>query len=255
MIVKRLAFLQSTSRHLIVLCLILSPTFGHATGAYIQDGCGAPPPVGTTVGQLWPADYRLGGWPVELVERFHFIPEYEYKFDSWWKKDGFGVDMEYTLRHIPNHPRALLLTIRYGEKMQSDQPPHLRHTIECYLIRAIRFREDDMVVRMIYARYLFEKGRTKAAMEQLDTVASLSKDDPMTNYNLGLLYLDFKDYDKSLHFARVAYALGITKPGLREALKHLGKWTPSEAENPASAPSREKKGSTESELPHPILID
>jgi hypothetical protein len=52
----------------------------------------------------------------------------------------------------------------------------------------------------------------------------LGEDNPNTNYNIGLIYFDLKDYEKSLSFAQRAYGSGLPLPGLRDKLKRVGKW-------------------------------
>ena len=171
----------------------------------------------------WPRDYREGGSTVSMVDTFHFTPLVESLTKPMFQA-GFGGDFGYTLRMIPNHHRALLALIRLGERMHWAIPKGLEFSYECYYDRAMRFRPDDMVVRMIYARFLQKRGRDKEASSQLEFVASKRVDDPVTNYSLGMLYLDMKDYDKAVEHARRAYAAGNQNPALKDLLQQLGKW-------------------------------
>ena len=52
----------------------------------------------------------------------------------------------------------------------------------------------------------------------LKTAIELEPDNATINYNLGLLYLKAKDYDKAAEYADKAYALGFPLPGLRNQL-------------------------------------
>ena len=49
-------------------------------------------------------------------------------------------------------------------------------------------------------------------------------DSPTLQYNLGLAYLDVKQYDEALSHAHRAYEMGVTLPGLRNRLKAAGQW-------------------------------
>jgi hypothetical protein len=89
---------------------------------------------------------------------------------------------------------------------------------------------------MIYATYLNKNKRTPEAIQQLDIGAKEAdgKENPFTHYNLGLLYLDSKEYEKSLIQAHKAYGIGFIQPELKEKLKEAGKWTDPEVTVPAA---------------------
>ena len=123
--------------------------------------------------------------------------------------------------------------MKLGERTKSRQPQGAKYTVECYFDRAIRFRPDDTIARMLFATYLNKNGREREAVQQLDESVKLAGDDAFAHYNAGLLYFDMKHYDKALQQAQVAYALGFPKPDLRNSLKAMGKWV----EPPAVAAS------------------
>ncbi len=213
--------------------LALSLWVSGAAWAQVDDSmCG---PITNAFG---PYDFRTErGNNLHLVESAHFTASVE----SLTKAvTGYiGQDIDYTLRAFPNHHRALMTVIRYGEKKKSAQPPDLKYTIECYFNRAIRFRPNDTLVRMIYATYLNKNKRTPEAIQQLDIGAQEadSKENPLTHYNLGLLYLESKEYEKSLIQAHKAYGIGFIQPELKEKLKEAGKWTDPEVTAPTSSVS------------------
>lgn len=185
-----------------------------------------------------PYDYRTSkGQILDTVENFHFTPKVEMllKADTGY----IGADIDYTLRAFPNHHRALMAAMRYGEKTKTEKPPNMRYTIQCYFDRAIRFRPDDAIPRMIYSMYLAKNGRTPEAIQQLDIAANSAegKENPFTHYNLGLNYFDLKEYDKSVIQAHKAYDLGFPQPALKEMLKGVGKWTEPVAELPITGAS------------------
>ncbi|MET0518221.1 MAG: ABC transporter permease [Burkholderiaceae bacterium] len=183
-------------------------------------------------GQYGPYDNRKDLDKLSIVLGAHFLPYIE-DLSRGNTSSTAGGDIDYTLRAIPNNPRALIAMMRLGEKEKKQQPQGARYTVECYFERAIRFAPDDLVVRMIYANFLINAGRNGEAAAQLDSVARNTTDNPFTHYNLGLIYFDLKDYDKSLHHAQIAYALGFQQPALRDKLQGAGRWV----EPPADAAS------------------
>lgn len=213
--------------------LLAAPLWVHA-----QDGaCGA---LGNAFG---PFDYRTErGNNLHLVESEHFTPYVETLIRG--KTGQIGGDLDYTLRAFPNHHRALMAAMRLGERMKMAMPPGMHYTVECYMDRAVRFRPDDEIARMLYSMFLAKAGRTAQAVSQLDTAATSAegKENPFTHYNLGLNYLDVKEYDKALAQAHKAYSLGFIQSGLKDRLKEAGKWkdletaTPETSAEPASAP-------------------
>ena len=194
----------------------------------IQGGCGS---LGNAFG---PYDYRPDHYVLEstfrthagqlaIVDSNHFTPEVEALLRG--KSATIGADIGYTLRAYPNHHRALLAIARLGDKAKTDKPDGSIYTIDCWFRRAITWRPDDRIVRMIYAKHLVDKGRGKEAEEHLQAAEKLGGDNPFTFLNVGLIYFDMKDYDKSLAFAHRALAMGLSNPVLREQLKGVGKWT------------------------------
>ena len=114
--------------------------------------------------------------------------------------------------------------MRLAEKTKTQQPNGSHYTIECWFERAIRFRPDDQVVRMIYTTFLTKNNRKTEAMQQLDIVLSATKDSPFTYQNVGLLYVDLGEYEKALVQAHKAMTLGLNAPELRKKLQAAGKW-------------------------------
>jgi tetratricopeptide (TPR) repeat protein len=160
------------------------------------------------------------------VEIHHFGPEIEALVKGG--SGGLGGDLSYVLRNIPNHHRALVSLMRYGDRWKDY---NLEYSVECYFDRALRFRPDDTVVRALYAQYLGRKNRRTEAVEQLDAAVRYAKDNGFSHYNLGLIYLELGQFDKALAQAHRAGELGFERPELMNQLKRAGKWRES-AEHP-----------------------
>ena len=183
-------------------------------------------------GRYGPYDFRTDKAKMPIVLDNHFTPEVESLIRG--KTSGTpGGDIDYTLRAIPNHPNALLAMMRLGEKEKTSQPRGSLYSVECWFERALRFRPDDNVVRMIYATFLAKSGRVPQVLEQLDRVTATAGDNAFSHYNAGLIYADIKDYDKALVQAHRALALGFPRTELADQLKAAGKW----AEPSGAAPS------------------
>jgi tetratricopeptide (TPR) repeat protein len=161
-----------------------------------------------------------------LIDGAHFTPRVENLIgaQSGGQIGPPGADLDYTLRAFPNHHRALLSVMRYGEKMRSFKPEGLRWVVECYFERAIRFKSDDAIVRILYSTYLTQNNRQPEAVAQLERATALAGDNPFTHFNVGLTYFDMKLYDKALTQAHKAMELGFTRVELQDLLKGVNKW-------------------------------
>ncbi|MBT0960577.1 tetratricopeptide repeat protein [Denitromonas iodatirespirans] len=169
-----------------------------------------------------PFDYRVDKRQAAAVESAHFTPEIESLLHG--KSGSLGGELDYTLRALPNHHRALMSMVRLGFRDKTERPHGARYKVECWLIRGEVFRDDDPMVKMIYGVYLLRKGRTQDAVEKLEAADKLGEDNANLHYNLGLAYVKIGRYDDALRHAHKAYAQGFPLPGLREQLQRAGKW-------------------------------
>jgi tetratricopeptide (TPR) repeat protein len=171
-----------------------------------------------------PHDYRTAtAQQRSTVENFHFTRDVE-TLRRGASSTRIGADLDYTLRAFPNHPRALLAMTRLAEKERTPRPRGASYTVECYFDRAIRFTSDDPSVRLLYGTLLLKSGKREAAIEQLKTAEHHAGANGNVYYNLGLAYFDLKDYEKSRNYAKRAYELGFTLPGLKNKLQSVGQW-------------------------------
>lgn len=179
-------------------------------------------------------DYLIDKDKVALSERFHFTPEVE-SLVRGKSSEKIGADIDFMLSNYPNHHRALVAMMRLGERLKSPQPPGARTSIECYFILALNFRRNDPVARMLYATFLAKNNRLPEAAAQLETVRRAVPDDPLAQYNIGLIYLDMKNYGKAREQAYRAEELGVTRTDLRDRLQSAGQWKDPEPASPASS--------------------
>jgi tetratricopeptide (TPR) repeat protein len=172
------------------------------------------------------ADHRANKIPI--VDTNHFLPEIEALIRV---PNGLGSimnNLDYTLRAVPNHHRALASVALYSLR---GMPQESYRTADCYFDRALRFKPDDGVVHGIYASYLQRKGKfAEAETEYREALRLLPQDNSEVRYNLGLLYsdpkfTDAKKLEQAKQYAIEAYTLGYPLRGLRNRLARAGKWT------------------------------
>jgi hypothetical protein len=183
--------------------------------------------------------------PLQMVEGAHFIDTCEALVKC--KRGTIGSDIDYTLRAFPNHHRALIAMMLYGDRTKRDQPPDALFTVDCYFKRALTWKSDDVIVRLLYAGYLNGKGKPVPAKEQLEAASKLTGDNAFSVYNVGMVALDLNQVDLAVESARKAYGAGMTHPVLRQRLIAINRWPadivlPGEAasapeSSPASAPA------------------
>jgi tetratricopeptide (TPR) repeat protein len=195
-----------------------------SSGAHAQATASACGPLSSPA-QYGPYDYRNQQDKLPIVEIAHFTPIVESLVRGQNSGVHAGGDIDYTLRAFPNHHRALDAMVRYGEKMRSDKPPGTTYTVECYFERALRFRPDDTIARLLYASFLAKRGRTGEAVSQLEVATSTAGTNAFSHYNIGLVYFDLKQFDKALVQAHKAMELGFPQTLLAEQLKQAGKWS------------------------------
>lgn len=165
-------------------------------------------------------DHRKNRIPV--VEKFHFTPQVEHLIKGINSK--LGGDIDYTLRAIPNHHRALNSMANLAIKEKRQQPAEAEYSVECYFDRAMRFKPKDGIVHMVYGVYLKKQGKLDKAIEELNEADKLQPNNANIHYNLGLLYVDKKDYELARTHAKKAYQLGFPLAGLKKKLIKAGQW-------------------------------
>lgn len=170
-----------------------------------------------------PLDYRKQRATVKTVEDFHYTPSVQAAIGG--ATGTFGGDINYTLKAVPNHPKALISLMRWVERTKRDQTQGMEWPIECYFERAVRFRPDDNVVRGLYAKFLIDRKRKEDALKQLDIAVTHAGDNAFSHYSLGLLYLELGEYVKALRQAHTVQAMNFPRTELVDALKKANQWS------------------------------
>lgn len=169
---------------------------------------------------------------IKRVENVHFQPAMEALDLKQFTIDRLAKEFNYTLRLLPNNPRALLamsrLEKRAGGKLPQNgaSPATPKITADCFFDRAIRFRPDDKAVRMVYGIHLHQRGKFKEALVEYELAESLGEASGNFYYNLGLLHADLKNWDKAYEYGVKAEIGGLMLPGLRGKLAKAGRPLP-----------------------------
>jgi tetratricopeptide (TPR) repeat protein len=192
---------------------VFSPASGQSCGNLTADA-----------GGYGPYDYRdpvaQREW-IPRVEMRHFTSNVE-NLLSGNTSSTPGGDIDYTLRHIPNHHRALNSMMRLALRQRTDKPGGSRYTMQCWFARAHQFAPDDGIVWMIQGIYLDKKGKLEQAINAMQKGLEHEPRNPNIHYNLGLLYVKAGDYTKARKHADLAYQAGFPLQGLKRKLRQKG---------------------------------
>jgi tetratricopeptide (TPR) repeat protein len=205
------------------LCAVLLATVQFTASARVsaapRSGPDCPPPkwMAERLDYYNPADQMR----IRQVEGNHFDPETEALIRG---KTGTtpGYDIEFLVRYVPNHPRGLAALVRLSLRDRTPRPVGVSLNVECYLLRALEFRAEDAQVEKIYGGYLARLGRHDEALQHFKVAESIAPNDMLIAYNIGLVYVELKEFDKARSYAKKAYGGGVALPGLRDKLDRAG---------------------------------
>ena len=156
-----------------------------------------------------------------IVQGKHFTPRVERLISG--ESGALVLDIDYTLRAFPNHHNALHAMARY--QLKNPRPLHAKYfSVDCYFSRAIEFKKDDDVVRMLYGIYFYKLDKYKDALAKFKDALAIKPDSASVNYNIGLTYIKLNDYEKAKKHAVLAYKYGHKLSGLKKMLKNAGYW-------------------------------
>jgi tetratricopeptide (TPR) repeat protein len=168
-------------------------------------------------------DHRKNKIPI--VEGAHFQPQVEalqLGGTQYQSNKDLIENLDYTLRAIPNHHRALATVARFQLRGWKTEP---YRTADCYFDRAIRFKSEDGYVHLLFATYLHRKKDFKGALLQYEEARELMQQSDEVGYNLGLLYLDMNEPQRAKEEAIRVYSHGYPLQGLRDRLKRAKSWS------------------------------
>jgi tetratricopeptide (TPR) repeat protein len=201
----------------VVLALLSGGTAAAADAGMVE--CGDPFSNGVGPYDYNNAEDRSNPQKIPIVEKFHFTQVVE-SLARGSSSEYAMVDLDYTLRAVPNHHRALNAVARFDVE-KGGIPPRW-HSAQCWFDRATQFRPEDAQVWLIYANWMARKGEHDDALEAYQQAKTLAPESVEIDYNMGLLYFKMGEYEKSLASARLAYAGNYPLQGLRRKLAERG---------------------------------
>ena len=154
---------------------------------------------------------------IPIVESAHFTPKVERLIEGESQSNPAG-DIDYTLRAIPNHHRALYAISRYELRFGESR----WKTAKCYFERAVVFRPDDPTVRMLLGMHYAMRDNHEKAVIAYREAETLMPSSAELQYNLGLTLVELGEYEAAREAAIKAYDGGHPLPGLRRKLNDLG---------------------------------
>lgn len=218
----------------IALTLLAGP--GHAQFVNMPDADHPCGPI-RTPGHYGPYDYNTNRDKLGVVEWYHFRPQVAALIKPMFS--SFGADISYTLKAFPNHHRALETLIRLYDREPGAAPRESAFTYDCWFERAMRWRPDDLVARLLWASFLIKTKRPEMATAELAYADATSGEDGFSHHNIGLLYARMGAFDQALVQAHRAQALGFVRDDLRDILVKAGRWSDQPpAATSATAPAR-----------------
>jgi tetratricopeptide (TPR) repeat protein len=137
------------------------------------------------------------------------------------------ADLNFTLIRYPNHYLALEQLVRYA---QNGGKPYEYGEPQCYFNWARQFASNDAQVVVAEAYFAWKTGNKQRAEDLYRWAMELDPQLVTAPYNLGLLYVELKQYDKAVEQAIAAYSMGYPLPGLRNRLREAGFRLPENAE-------------------------
>jgi tetratricopeptide (TPR) repeat protein len=176
------------------------------------------------------SSYSDGMQMLRNLDQNHYRPAFEKLRRGHY--GGIQGDLEFMLKYFPNHPQALtgMAQLAIGLKRPDMAEQYFRNAIERY--------PDHDETYVIYGVFLHKLGRMQPAMAQYKKALEINPDSALGHYNLGLAYVDVKNYREANVHAQKAYQLGASLPGLRKQLEAAKAWDPAAGDsNRATQPS------------------
>ena len=129
-------------------------------------------------------------------------------------------DLDYTLRAIPNHPRALDLASRFSHQRSTSESfrqrqKNLKLSVECYFDRAFRLSHNNPETWKLYGIHNHRIGNYEKAVSSYKKALELGSNTADVNYNIGLSYFEAGDYSNAKLYATKAYDGGFPLQGLK----------------------------------------
>ena len=129
------------------------------------------------------------------------------------------ADLDFLLHYFPNHPQGLLLVVQLCTEHSAQNC-----ALDVIFDNAIAVNPKNPGTFVTRGVYLHRVKRYNEAIKSYEDALALDPNSMGAHYNLGLAYLETKQYDLANQHAQLAYGLGAPLPGLRNRLQQSGHW-------------------------------
>ncbi len=136
---------------------------------------------------------------------------------------GAFEDFDFILGYYPNHPTVLDLASQLCAQYKFP-----RCDMDARFEQAVARNPKVATTYVLMGIHYHRVGKIDAAIRSYKQALEIKPDSFNAYYNLGLAYVEQKQFALANNAAQHAYALGAPLPGLREKLKAVGAWQPSE---------------------------
>ena len=206
------------------------PSRGHPAVSEPTPGCGTFQYEREHVG---PLDYRTH--PSQDAEARRGLPLHAQGRDA-----AQGTEQHDRWRprvHAERHPEPPARPAHHGEyfkRTRAGRDAGNGDGPACWFDRAVAYRPDDPTVRILYADELLKQGKRNEVLSQLQVAEEHASESATMHYNLGLLYLDLKDFDRSVEHARQGLRAGSAASRAEEQARTSGQVARLSAPRPTS---------------------
>jgi tetratricopeptide (TPR) repeat protein len=199
--------------------------------------------IGVAHAALYNNDYyasktsREGVALIQSVERYHLGPAEQNLRAKRYRAAAGEID--FILRAFPNHPAALQLMVKVCAQWKS---PVCTAQLGEKFEKAIAVNPGVPTTYVVLGNLQQSVGQFANAIESYKRALQLDADSVNAEYNLGLAYLETKQFDLANEHAQRAYELGASLPGLHDKLMKAGMWKPldrAQASDSANPPAPE----------------
>lgn len=198
--------------------------------AVIADTAEAQPSICALLVPGHPADYyrARGCGLLESVEHIHLVPGQGHLRARQFQLAA--AEFHFVLTQFPNHPQALLSMAQTCEQWKAPQC-----RTEEYFDNAISINPKVSGTYLTQGIYLHRARQYPKAIESFLQALKIEPNSVTAHYDLGLSYVETKQYELANQQAQLAYANGASLPGLRDRLQRAGHWNALEQKPPAEA--------------------
>jgi tetratricopeptide (TPR) repeat protein len=162
-----------------------------------------------------------------LIEAAHFNGKVEYLRGGAKKSHDLAGDLDYTLRGIPNHHRALKSMMLFQRTFDKGKNALKRKSViafECYMQRAINFSSKDAFLYLLYASFLKKSDELEKGVDILKQGENVLPENAYIQYHLALLLMKNGESEEAVKHAKAAYRLGNPPKDLKNKLEKKGLW-------------------------------